>query len=159
MEGKGQQLKGKYDGEREKIGCLVFVSCVQDQCALPGRAIHLPGCTSRTSAPSEKRADSNHPQKTWKERGIWKKSNQFEERVSQRRARLSALQDSEKEGDRQRETEREHNMELTLEHQSTNARLQTARVFTLGCEVGENSSVYPGRAVSAVNNCRLRWHP
>ncbi len=73
---------------------------------------------------------------------------------------FSALQDSGKKEDRQtdRHTKREPNLELTLGHQSASSCLQTGQVFTLGCEVGENSSVYPGTAVCAVNNCRLRLH-
>lgn len=49
-------------------------------------------------------------------------------------------------------------LELTLEHQSTSACLQTACLFTLGCRVGENPSVYPGRPVWVVHNSRVRWH-
>lgn len=60
-ESRGLELKGKCDGERRVAWCP---SCVQDQCTLPGRAIHLPRCTGWASAPSDRGADSHHPQKT-----------------------------------------------------------------------------------------------
>lgn len=94
IEGKGYELKGKYDGgkrkeKREKM-LGVLVVCRTGALCLEGPSLCL-DAPAGLVATHRKVSPLSHG-----------KRGGFEERVCQRRARLSALQDPGQEGDRRR---------------------------------------------------------